>query len=398
MDSDLEQQALILDDDDRIRRLLTLLVQDLGLPARGVDNFEGFKEALNPSTGLVVLDLSMPDVDGVEVIRHLALIGFKGRLVVVSGAEQRVLDSVELLAQRSGLSIAGTLRKPFSPLLFQRLLQPFIEPRISPTSRPRSLPQEEVDYLLESRRLLAYYQPKLDLESGRICGAEALVRCDHPALGLIGPALILKQVAETQLSDRINLQIIDRVFDDMARWKAAGRVLPVAINLNARLLSDLSIPDRVVASAQKHGVKLDNISFEITETTFSEEMLHALDVLTRLRLKGIRLSIDDFGTGYSTEERLNELPFTELKIDRSLIIALDQESGARDKVGRCVDLARRLGLKTVAEGVETREQLNAVRMLGVDVVQGYMIARPMSAAELPAWTAAFEQSGSIGAA
>ena len=389
----LEQHALILDDDDRSRRLLTLLVQALGVSVTPTGDFQTFQSELRPSTGLVILDLTMPDVDGVEVIRHLSLIGFRGRLTIVSGAEPRVLESVELLARRSGLSVTGWVRKPFSPLAFQRHLQAYIKPEINPTLRPRTLPVAEVDYLLGSGALRAHYQPKVSLVSGRIVGLEALARCDHPTLGVIGPGVFFKSLSKSELAERFNERMFKVVFSDIARWQARGPVLPVAINLSAESLANLAIPDQVFSLARRYDIDLNKIVFEITETTFSEDMFNVLDVLTRLRLKGVGLSIDDFGTGYSTEERLTELPFTELKIDRSLVVALDYETGAADKVERCVKWSRRLGLTVVAEGVETDEQMALLCDLGVDAVQGFALARPMPAMDVPGWVQNYEGGG-----
>ncbi|MEM9531687.1 MAG: EAL domain-containing response regulator [Pseudomonadota bacterium] len=381
----LEQRAVVFDEDGQTRKQIVQALEHFELGVSPVQNFDAFKSEIKPSMGLVVLDLMSGEVDVVEVIRYLSTIRFRGRLVLVSSADQSVLDAAMKLARLSGVSVTGTIQKPFSTLTLQRHVAQFVHPQINATSRAGPLAETEIIDLLKSGALVAHYQPKVDLDSGMVVGVEALARLIHPSKGVLLPEHFPTILAAGDGADLLNQLMFERVFEDMARWEHQGAAVPVAVNVSAATLDDLSIPDQLAKAADRFAIPLDLITIELTETSYSDEMLQILDVFTRLRLKGIGLSIDDFGTGYSTRERLADLPFTELKIDRSLIHALGNEAGAIDRIKRCLVTGNQLGLSVVAEGVETTSHIETVRNLGIDLVQGYAVAKPMPAREVVAW-------------
>ncbi len=206
-------------------------------------------------------------------------------------------------------------------------------------------------------------------------------------LGILKPASFLRLVEDSPLLEIINQRVLELALRDAARWREAGVVAGIAINIPARSISDLGLPERVRDAVEAHRLDPATVTVEITETTFTDEMLGALEVLARLRLMGLRLSIDDFGTGYSTEARLKRMPFTELKIDRGIVTGLGENPTHREHFEKCIALASRLGLATVAEGVETDAQLDWARRLGAEQAQRYLIGEPMPAAKVPGWLA-----------
>ncbi len=378
-------KALIVDDDPTVLRIMQLCLEEIDFDTELAGDFEQFRQRLDDRIDFVVLDLKMPDANGVDIMRYLSRSGYQGRVTIVSGVGAELRESAENLARRYGLRITGSLRKPFRPLELQRHLNRYIHPRVSASTRNGLLLREDAEQLANGGFLRAYYQPKINLKDGSLAGFEALLRCRHPKLGLLGPASFAGVLDESPVMDRVNLSIFEVVLQDMARWQSNGLRQQVAINIGARQLGDLNLPDVLRQSSRRYGIDLSDLTVEVTETTFTAEMVRALDVLIRLRLYEVGLSIDDFGTGYSTEDRLRDLPFTELKIDGGLVRHVATDPDSRNHVRRCVELGRRLGLTVVAEWVEQHSQVEALSRLGVDQAQGYLFAEPMPAEEVPGW-------------
>jgi EAL domain-containing protein (putative c-di-GMP-specific phosphodiesterase class I) len=233
-----------------------------------------------------------------------------------------------------------------------------------------------------------WFQPKVDAVSLAPVGVEALARWVRGASGHIAPDRFIVAAERLGLIPELSRALLDAALAGAARIAAHGTDLTLAINISGRMLDDLTLPDWISARTIAMGLKPQGIVLEITETGLSDDLTRALDVLTRLRLKGFGLSIDDFGIGYSSFEQLGRVPFTELKLDRSFVSRGCQDPDARAILEGSMGMARKLGLATVAEGVETVEDLELVRTLGCDWVQGYLIARPMGLEGLLTWLAA----------
>ncbi len=240
---------------------------------------------------------------------------------------------------------------------------------------------------LQDHEIVLYYQPKVDSTTGRLEGAEALARWQHPERGLLQPVTFIEMVDRTNLSRQFTTEVLDLALAQVACWAADGLEVPVAVNLSRRSLFDPSLPASVSRALVKHGVPPRLLCLEITETTMVSEPENVVQVLHQLRALGVTVSLDDFGTGYSSLSYLKDLPIDELKIDRSFVQHLtDAGSRAEILVRAAVDLAHNLGLSVVAEGVEDAETQRQLAGLGCDVVQGYHIARPMPADELAPWS------------
>ena len=245
---------------------------------------------------------------------------------------------------------------------------------------------------LAAGQLFLEYQPKLDCRLGRITGAEALVRWRHPTRGIIQPNEFIALAEETGLIHGVTDWVVATAAAQAASWRAEnlGLEVAVAVNFSARDLVDLDLPDRLEQYCRAGGSDPAFLTLELTETGAMREAVQMMDVLTRLRLKGFKLSIDDFGTGYSSLVQLQTMPFTEIKIDLSFVTQMMNNAGCRVIVEIIVDLARKLELRSVAEGVEDDATLKTLIDLGCDTAQGYYISRPIAADLMPQFVANYE--------
>jgi diguanylate cyclase (GGDEF)-like protein len=226
--------------------------------------------------------------------------------------------------------------------------------------------------------LLLHYQPKVDLPTGRLSGVEALIRWQHPTLGLLVPAEFLPLAETTTLIHPITLRVLDMAVAQVAQWQRDGHRVPVAVNLAARSVREDWLVPAVGDALTRHGVAADLLRLEITETTLMVDPESALRSLLTLREMGVRLSIDDFGTGYSSMSYLRRLPVDEIKVDRSFVSEMLRRRDDAVLVKTVVDLGHNLGMSVVAEGVEDAPTLDALADLRCDVAQGYHLGRPTS--------------------
>jgi diguanylate cyclase (GGDEF)-like protein len=227
-----------------------------------------------------------------------------------------------------------------------------------------------------------HYQPKVDLREGRVIGVEALVRWEHPELGLLVPDSFIPLIEQTALIGPLTLNVIDQALAQTVAWRRRGIALQMAVNLSARNLLDPDLPDRVAKLLASHDVPADQLVVEVTESSAMADPERGIRVLSALREMGVGVSIDDFGTGNASIEYLAGLPATELKIDRSFVTDILEHTRDQAIVRATIDLARNLGLKVVAEGIETREALEHLAAQGCDIGQGYLFSRPLPAEEL----------------
>ena len=239
-----------------------------------------------------------------------------------------------------------------------------------------------------------HYQPKASLRTGQVEGAEALVRWKHPTLGLLYPDSFIPEAERTGLIEPITHWVLDEALHQWRRWmdgtdRSDSAELSVAVNLSTRSLLDASLPEVVQAAVDRWRVPAHLLDLEITETIIMTDPARARRVLTELAQMGVTLSIDDFGTGYSSLAYLRDLPVHQLKIDRTFVQDMGGDSDDEVIVRAVVDLARNLGLRTIAEGVEDRETWEHLRRLGCDSAQGFFLARPMPAGEFRAWAQGF---------
>lgn len=241
---------------------------------------------------------------------------------------------------------------------------------------------------LSNGEVSVHYQPKIDLRTGSVVGAEALARWEHPRHGFVPPSFFVALAESSGLIDRLTQCVIATVARQGSLLRHGEDAINIAVNVSAQNLANLDFPDQFEATCARHGYSCRDTTIELTESA-TQTVEHLLDTLTRLRLRGTRLSLDDFGTGYSSLVQLHQLPFSEMKIDRSFVIGMETSKDCRTIVRSIIDLAHNLDLEVIAEGVETAAALDQLRDFGCDLAQGYYIGRPMPLEAFQDWLAAY---------
>jgi EAL domain-containing protein (putative c-di-GMP-specific phosphodiesterase class I) len=236
---------------------------------------------------------------------------------------------------------------------------------------------DEILCAVKLKQFVPYYQPKVALSTGEILGMEALSRWQHPQHGLVAPASFISVLELSGHINELTQQILEEAAGACRRMHELGFGLTVSVNLSHVSLTDTAMADRITQIVQSVGLDPRYVIFEITETAAMTQMAPALENLARLRMRGFGLSVDDYGTGFASLQQLMRVPFTELKIDQSFVTGCAANSGSRIIVESSVEMARNLGMKTVAEGVESQSDWNVVSAARCDIAQGFFIARPM---------------------
>jgi len=379
-------RILIIDDDPDVAALVAGTARHKGVDCVVAADPDAFFAALTPEISLIFLDLIMPKVDGVEVLRMLGKQTCTTPIVLMSGVGARVLETAVSLAKSLGLTVTGHLRKPFRIADVEAFLQPPAESKKN-ACRIKNvvLRDDELTRALLRDEFILHYQPQVEIATGEVIGVEALVRWQHPVHGLIYPDSFIARCEELELISQLGSHVAARALSEIANLSGKrSKPLILSINVSAFTLLDLSFPDTMFDLVSKHHKKPEEVVLEITETGLIRELSQTLDVLTRLRMKGFQLSIDDFGTGYAMMQQLRNIPATEIKIDRSFVMNINNKSD-RVMVLKTIELGHELGLKVVAEGVETATHFDILRTHGCDMAQGYFISKPLPPAEFITW-------------
>jgi len=245
----------------------------------------------------------------------------------------------------------------------------------------------ELRRAIDNHELVLYYQPKASFSEGTVDSVEALVRWMHPERGLLQPDAFIPNAQETGLMKPLTLYVLDEALRQSKEWRKSGIELVVSVNVGRRNMLDLNFPDDLAAALETHGADPSWLELEVTESTMLDDPFRAKLVFERLAAMGVRISIDDYGTGYSSLAYLRDLPVSEIKIDRSFVLNMTSRADDEMIVRSTIDLGRNLGLRVVAEGVETEEAWNRLAELGCDVAQGYLLTRPVPPEELTKWLA-----------
>lgn len=333
---------------------------------------------------IVVTDLDMPGMDGLEFIRRLGDCGWNVSLIVLSSMERRLIASVEPMAAAYGVRLLAAVEKPANAAALREAIA-----RHGASPRPAAQAGPPVT-LAEAQRALAaehfevFYQPKVQLTTGQVAGAEALVR--WPRDDRIIPAQQFIALIEAgNLMPQLSELVFKRAMAACREWLGAGIGASVAVNLSLRSASDTSLADWLMQLVQFHGIEPRHVVLEVTETSEAPHLGKALENLSRLRMRGFGLSIDDYGMGYSSMQQLMRIPFTELKIDRDFVRNAAKRDSERAMLESSLELADKLGITAVAEGVETRAEWDLVKTLGCDLAQGYFIAAAMAKDDFIDW-------------
>jgi EAL domain-containing protein (putative c-di-GMP-specific phosphodiesterase class I) len=346
--------------------------------------------AADPAPDLILLDLNMPAMDGIEFVRKLVEQGYRGAVVLVSGESERVLQMTEKLVQAHQLPVLGHLRKPVSRTALAAILESWRPPVAAEADSP-AFSVEELREAMRQGHLVTHYQPKVAVAGATVVGVEALVRWNHAEHGLILPEHFVSIAEEHGLVERLTRIVFGAAFAQAAAWRRANLPLAVAVNVSMASLGDPGFADYVELAAQQAGALPRMITLEVTESRIMLDERAALEILARLRLKRFRLSIDDFGTGHSSLAQLRDIAFDELKIDRGFVHGAGRDATVRAMFDASVGLGRQLGIEVVAEGVEDHDDWDLVRASGCDLAQGWFIGAPMPAEEFSAWMSVWNQ-------
>lgn len=369
---------LAVDDEAGFLELIEQIGEGVGCDVITADTAASFRDQLTRrQPALILLDLQMPGMDGIEALRYLARQGINSGILLVSGMDQRVLASARQLGDSLGLRMLGTLQKPAMLDDIEALLTKHLEPgaRIS---------VEELRNAIDEHELLVHYQPKL-LRAGhdwRVGAAEALVRWRHSRLGLLYPAEFLALAEQSGLIADMTDFVLTDAIRQIGHWRKQKLHLAAAVNLSPRLVQDLEFPDRLVRILKEFDVPSTQLMLEVTEAASLDDPELVMDIFTRLRVKGVGLSLDDFGIGLSSLTQLYKMPFSEVKIDGELIAEIVGSKPAATVVRAIVDLAHNLSLTVCAEGVENARAFDFLDQCGCDALQGEYIAKAMPAAEM----------------
>jgi len=383
-------RILVLDDDPVMLELLGRMLSNLGLTdvtafASGLRALKWLDEAAH-GVDLILLDLNMPEMDGVEFLRKLVERRYAGSVILASGEDEQIVQSAETLVRAHQIIALGYLRKPVQPDALVALIDKW-RPAVRRDARgaTKTYTAHELRRAIVNHELVNVYQPKVTVATGKVVGVETLVRWRHPNDGLVYPDQFIGVAEEHRLIDDLTKLVITGALAQARLWLDSGLALHVAVNVSMDSLTSLSFPDIISEQATAAGVSATELVLEVTESRLMPKLVTVLDVLTRLRLKRFRLSIDDFGTGHSSLAQLRDIPFDELKVDRGFVHGAAINEKKRAICDASLGLARQLGITVVAEGVEDQDDWRFLRDRGCDFAQGYYIAKPMPGADVAAW-------------
>jgi len=325
-------------------------------------------------------------MDGMEFIRHVAEAKYPAALIVASGMEPGLIDSVKTMARAYGADLLGAISKPVTAKKLSEALCSYgTATRVKEPAQMPRLSVEDIASALKREEFEPFFQPKVESATQAARGAEAIARWRHPQHGMIRPQSFIDSMEESGLIEPLTEIMVREAARNCRRWRSAGLDVTVSINLSLKLLSDVTLADRLFSLVDEQHLEPEHVIFEVTESAAATGLGPTLENLSRLRMKGFGLSIDDFGTGYSSMQRLTRMPFTELKIDQSFVQGASNQASSRAVLESSLEMAQKLGIPAVAEGVETRNEMDLVRRLGCHQAQGYYVARPMDAGEFASW-------------
>ena len=389
---------LVAEGDQHERQTLVDLLAGLG--ARRVSAvpdghaaLRSFEAGIDAAIDIGVLDLDLPGMDGLELIRRLAEGKCRAGIIIVGAHSSDLLFSVETMAQAYGIDLLGSIAKPVTRHRLEALLAHY-RPGPQAGAAPAREPEfsfAEVGLGLQARQFTPYFQPMIELETGQVKGLESFARWLHPQHGVLGPAAFIGALEANNRIDFLDWSMIEKSVAACRQLHDKGIPISISINVAPFTLGQASFMAQIDACLARHRMLADYITFEIPESGVLSTDPHFLERLLRLRMQGFGLAIDDYGTGRSNLQLLARIPFTELKIDRSFVDGASKKHALGTVLSSCLGLARSLERRSVAVGVETKEDWDFLQGLGCTYAQGYYIAKPMALEAFPAWLADWRQ-------
>ncbi|WP_046112322.1 EAL domain-containing response regulator [Aquincola tertiaricarbonis] len=391
--------VLVVDDSLVQRQHAVSLCRALGVSE--VHEAQDGEDALRRLAGLplpptlMVIDLEMPVMDGFELIQHLGRHGVRSPFVVASSREGALMRAVEAMAATLSMRLLAGVAKPLTSEVMAAALEASQQMQASgeaPSlpSVPQPIAPDVLALAVAQGRVTPQFQPKVDIRTGLVRGVEALARWTDPVLGMVPPDRFIATAEQHGIIGDLTRSVMDQSLAQLARWSARGLRLSMAVNLSPLSLQTPGLVEGVTALLARHGVAPSQLVLEITESAAVASDAATLSVLARLRMRGVGLSIDDYGTGFSSMQQLARVPCTELKIDRSFVHGAHRSPHLKTLLQSALEMAGRLGLVSVAEGVETMEDWRLLQQSGCNVGQGYLVARPMPGDAVARWLGSHE--------
>lgn len=386
-------RILVIDDDEAVCRIVSTLAETMGLDCAATEDPTSFMSLVTPDTSLILLDLMMPGMDGIEVLRQLGERQSRSRILLMSGMDRRVLETAEKLAHSLGLRVVGHLQKPVPLADLRRYLDALAQnslPEDLVDPPPLAVTDEELHNAVARNEFFNHYQPQISLKTGEVIGFEALARWQHPELGVIPPSSFIERIESLGLIDALCWSTAELALVDLREIRSpSGARLRISLNASMYSLQDLEFPDRLLNLAGRYDLSSEQITVEVTESGLLRQLSRTLDVLARLRMKGFSLSIDDFGAGYAMMQQLQNVPATEIKIDRSIVEHIHTNPSERIMAEKVVEMGHALDMAVMAEGVAFQEQFDLLREKGCDGAQGFLISRPLAPEAVAPWLAGY---------
>ncbi|MBA5638645.1 EAL domain-containing response regulator [Duganella sp. LX20W] len=346
-----------------------------------------FDDGINPPVDVGIIDLALPGMDGLELIRRLSEARCRAGIIIIGAQSNAVLFSVETMALAYGINLLGTIAKPVPPTRLTELIEGYTAVPLAPPEgvAGRTFTFAEVGRGLQARQFDPYFQPKIELETGQVKGLEMFARWRHPEYGVLGPEAFIQALEDNHRVDFLDWSMIEKSVAACRTLHDQGIPISFSINVDQSTLAHPQFMAQISACLERHRILPDYITFEMTESAVLTTEPHFLERLLRLRMLGFGLAIDDYGTGRSNLQLLARIPFSELKIDRSFVDGASRRPAIGVVLRSCLGLARNLDRRSVAVGVETKQDWDFLQGLGCTYAQGFYIAKPMPVEDFPAW-------------
>lgn len=376
---------LVVEDDDFQRALLADMLRSLGATSisesgNGKEALEIIRNTASRPVDVALCDLKMPGMDGMEFLRHLGQEQHEVAIVITSSLDGKLLSSVGRMAKVHGIKLLGTIEKPIMLERLKELLKKRdqAEHRRQPPEVTRAFTLDDILQGIHANQFEPYFQPKVDFKTGRLVGAEALARWIHPEHGVITPDAFIPTLEQNGRVDDLTFLMLEKSALVCGLCLKKGYPLTISVNLSLVSLDNSELAERITRLIRSAEVDSEYIVLEVTESAAMTDVACALENLARLCMNGFSLSIDDYGTGYSSMQQLTRIAFSELKIDQSFVKDFADNGSMRIVVESSIDLAHKLAIKSIAEGVETQQDWDTLKSMGCDTAQGYFIAKPMN--------------------
>lgn len=375
-------RVLVIDDEEDICEIIAEVAGRRGLEVKTLSNADKAAAILAEfAPDFVMLDLMMPGTDGVELLRMLAEHVKGAKLCLMSGSDARVLNGARRLGSAHGIDVVAAMEKPLDMQVLGKMFD-----QLASSAAPAAAPAPiDMAQAIASGQFILHYQPVIEIATRRVKGVEALARWAHPHRGMVMPDAFLEQVVNDGLMQALTDVVVQTSVKQAAKWHNAGENMTLSMNVTASTLLDLSLPDRIADLCKQYALPPERLILEVTETEAMRDVTRTMDVLLRMRLRNIGVSIDDFGTGHSSLRELQRMPFSEMKIDKSFVMDMIDNHDCMVIVKTIIDLAHNLGLKVIAEGVETPQIWRILSDHGCDFAQGYLMGKSMAPDDFDTW-------------